>query len=260
VAKAAKVIGIALATIVLLGVTAAVLLQTQWAREKVEAQLSQRLDGRSVEIGSLDIDWGFPLGIHVGGVEIANPEWAKHPYMLTLEAMQAKLDVGALLTGDLSLQLLALEQPEVHLTRQADGRSNWAALTSEDSSRDSTSPIQPDTIRIQNGRLTYRDAALDAEVTLDIATTDNGPDQRQLTIEGQGSVQGKPLKLRLTGGPPSQALPSGAPYAVTLDAQLGEIQAHFDGEAKQLPQLDVLQGKLTVSAPSTFRHSNSTAG
>lgn len=248
-AKAAKVIGIVLATVVLLGVTAAVLLQTQWALDKVEAQLSQRLDGRSVEIGSLDIDWGFPLGIHVGGVEIANPEWAEHPYMLKLEAMQVKLDVGALLIGDLSLQLLALEQPEVHLTRQADGRANWTALTSEDSSSDSTSPIQPDTIRIQNGRLTYRDAALDAEVTLDIATTDNGPDQRQLSIEGQGSVQGKPLKLSLTGGPPSQAFASGAPYAVTLDAQLGEIQAHFDGEANQLPQLDALQGKLTVSAP-----------
>jgi len=251
VAKAAKIFGIVLAGLVLLVVIAAVLVQTQWAREKIEAQLSQRLDGRAVEIGNLDIDWGFPLGISVSNVEIANPEWAKHPYMLKLDAMQAEIDVGALLTGNLSLQLLELEQPEIHLARQADGRSNWAALTSEDSSSDSSSPIQPDTIRIQNGRLTYRDAALDAEVTLDIATTDNGPDQRQLSIEGKGSVQGKPLELSLTGEPPSQALASGSPYAVKLDAQLGRIQAHFNGEAKQLPQLDTLQGKLTVSAPDS---------
>ncbi len=250
-AKAAKILGIVLAALALLLVTAAVVVQTQWAREKIEAQLSQRLDGRAVEIGSLDIDWGFPLGISVGDVQIANPEWAEQPNMLKLEALQAEIDVGALLTGSLSLQSLELEQPEIHLARQADGRSNWAALTSQDSSSDSTSPIQPDTIRIQNGQLTYRDAALDAEVTLDIATTDNGPDQRQLSIEGQGSVQGKPLQLSLTGEPPSQALASGAPYAVTLDARLGEIQAHFDGEARQLPQLDALQGTLTVSAPDS---------
>ncbi|WP_031310855.1 AsmA family protein [Stutzerimonas stutzeri] len=248
-AKAAKIFGVVLAALVLLAVTAAMLVQTQWAREKIEAQLSQRLDGREVKIGELDVDWGIPLGVSVSNVEIANPEWAEHPSMLKLDAMQAEIDVGALLTGNLSLQSLTLEQPEVHLARQANGRSNWAALANEDSPSDSTSPIQPDTIRVQNGRLTYRDAALDVELTLDIATTDNGPDQRQLSIEGQGSVQGKPLELRLTGEPPSQALASGAPYAVTLDAQLGEIQAQFAGEAKQLPQLDALQGELSVSAP-----------
>ena len=249
-AKAAKIIGIVLAALVLLVVIAAVLVQSQWAREKIEAQLSQRLDGRAVEIGSLDIEWGFPLGISVGDVEIANPEWAKHPYMLKLDAMQAKLDVGALLTGNLNLQSLELDHPQIHLVRQADGRSNWAALTGSESDS-SESPIQPETIRIQNGQLTYRDAKLNAQLTLDIATTDKGPGQRQLSIEGTGNLQDKPLTLSLTGEPPSRALASGAAYAVKLDAQLGEIQAHFNGEAKQLPQLDALQGTLTVSAPDS---------
>ncbi|MCQ2030756.1 AsmA family protein [Stutzerimonas zhaodongensis] len=250
-AKAAKIIAILLAAMVLLVVIAAVLVQTQWAREKIEDELSQRLDGRAVEIGSLEFDWGFPLGVSVGDVEVANPAWAEHPYMLKLDAMQAKLEVGALLTGDLRLQSLELDQPEIHLDRQADGRSNWAALTPDESSSDSTSPIQPDIIRIQNGRLTYRDAGLDAEVTLDIATTDNGAGQRQLSIEGSGNVQGKPLTLSLRGEPPAQALASDAPYAVTLTGQLGEIQARFSGEAKQLPQLDSLNGRLTVSAPDS---------
>lgn len=249
-AKAAKIIGIVLAALVLLVVIAAVLVQTQWAREKIEAQLSERLDGRAVEIGSLDIDWGFPLGISVGDVQVANPEWAEHPYMLKLDAMQAEIDVAGLLTGDLSLQLLELDNPEVHLARQQDGRSNWAALTGSESDS-SEPPIQPETIRIQNGQLTYRDAKLDAQVALDIETTDNDPNERRLSIEGSGTVQGKPLTLSLTGEPPSQALASGAPYAVSLDAQLGKIQASFKGEAKQLPSLDALQGKLTVSAPDS---------
>ncbi|WP_417780966.1 AsmA family protein [Stutzerimonas xanthomarina] len=263
-AKAAKIIGIVLAALMLLVVIAAVLVQTQWAREKIETQLSQHLDGRIVEIGSLDIDWGFPLGISVGNVEIANPEWAKHPYMLKLDAMQAEFDVGVLLTGNLSLQLLELDHPQIHLARQEDGHSSWAALrgssdkpesqasstsgSNKSSSSGNALPIQLGTIRIQSGQLTYRDAKLDIQLSLDIKTTDNGPGQRQLSIEGSGNVEGKPLALSLTGEPPSQALASGAPYAVTLDAQLGEIQAQFNGEAKQLPQLDALQGALTVSA------------
>ena len=249
-AKAAKIIGIILAVVVALLIGAALLVQTQWAREKLEDQLSQRLDGRNVEIASLDLDWGFPLGIHAEGIKVANPDWAEQPYMLELNALQVNLDVGALLTGSAGLKLLALDQPEVHLARRADGQSNWAALAGKDTPKDSSSPIQPETIRIQNGQLTYRDAALNAQITVNIETSEEG-DRRRLVIKGEGNVQDKPLSLSLTGEPPAEALASGSPYAVTLDASLGEIRATFDGEAKQLPGLDNLQGQLSVSAPDS---------
>lgn len=249
-AKAAKILLIVLAAVLVLLVGAAMLVQTQWARETLEAQLSQRLDDREVEITSLDVDWGWPLGIRAEGVRVANAEWAEQPYMLELDALQVQLDPAELLTGSLGLQLLELEQPRVHLSRRADGRSNWDALL-DDSPEDIEPPIQPDSIRISDGMLTYRDAALDAELTLDIATTDDGHGRRQLSIEGRGSVQGKPLTLSLTGGPPSEALATDTPYAVKLDAQLGDIRAQFDGQATQLPQLDALQGQLKLTAPES---------
>ena len=55
-AKAAKIFGVVLAALVLLAVTAAMLVQTQWAREKIEAQLSQRLDGRE-RVGVALVRW-----------------------------------------------------------------------------------------------------------------------------------------------------------------------------------------------------------
>jgi AsmA family protein len=249
-AKAAKIIGIVLAALVMLLIGAAMLVQTQWAQEKLEDQLSQRLDGRDVEIANLDIDWGLPLGIRAEGIKVANPDWAEQPYMLELDALQVKLDVGALLTGNLSLQLLALDQPDINLARRADGQSNWAALTGNDKPDNGSSPIQPETIRIQDGQLTYRDEALDAEVTLDIETSsDDG--KRRLKIDGKGNIQGKPLALLLTGEPPAEALDSDSPYAVKLEASLGEIRATFDGEAAELPALDELHGQLSMSAPAS---------
>ena len=249
-AKTAKILLIVLAALLVLLVGAALLVQTQWARETLEAQLSQRLDGRAVEIASLDVDWGWPLGIRAEGIKVANAAWAEQPYMLELDALQAQLDPAELLSGSLGLQLLELERPRVHLGRRADGRSNWDALT-DDSDDDSEPPIQPDSIRISDVLLTYRDAALDADLTLDIATTDDGPGRRQLAIEGRGSVRGKPLTLSLTGGPPAEALAADTPYAVKLDAQLGDIRAQFDGQAVQLPQLDALQGQLKLTAPES---------
>ena len=250
-AKAAKIIAVVLAALAVLLVGAAMLLQTQWAREKLEKQLSQRLEGRNVEIGNLDIEWGFPLGIRAEEIKVANPDWAEQPYMLELDALQVKLDVGALLTGNLSLQLLALDKPEVHLARRADGQSNWAALTSHDKTGDSASPIQPNTIRIDNGRLTYRDEALGADVQLDVETRTDEQGKRRLKIDGNGDIQGKPLSLLLTGEPPAQALAGKSPYAVKLNASLGDIYATFDGEAAQIPTLDELHGQLSMSAPES---------
>ncbi len=247
-AKAAKILLIVLAAVLVLLISAAMLVQTQWARETLEEQLSQRLDDRKVEIASLDVDWGWPLGIRAEGIKVANAEWAEQPYMLELDALQVQLDSAELLGGSPGLQLLELERPRVHLSRRADGRSNWDALT-DDSDEDSEPPVLPDSIRIHDGQLTYRDAALDVDLTLDIATTDDGPGQRQLSIEGRGSAQGKPLTLSLTGGPPAEALATDAPYAVKLDAQLGETRMRFDGQAAQLPQLDELQGRLAITAP-----------
>lgn len=249
-AKTAKIILIVLAILLALLVGAALLVQTQWAREKLEAQLSQRLDGREVEIASLDVDWGWPLGIRAEGIKVANAGWAEPPYMLELDALQVRLDPAELLGGSPGLQLLALERPRVHLSRRADGRSNWDALT-DDSDEDSEPPALPDSIRIGDGQLTYRDAALDLDLALDIATTDEGPGRRRLVVEGEGRMQGKPLTLSLTGGPPAEALGSDAPYAVKLDAQLGELRARFAGQAAQLPQLDELQGRLQLTAPQS---------
>nr|WP_258188382.1 AsmA family protein [Stutzerimonas stutzeri] len=225
----------------------ALLAESPWARQLIERQLSQRLDGRAVSIGEFDIEWGLPLGVQLRDLRIANADWASDAPLLTLDALRARLGVGALLTGDVQLRSLQLVQPQVHLARQADGQTNWAALLGDGPEQGSL-PLSPDPLRIRDGEIHYRDAQLDLQLDLSVATppSDEGP--RQLNVEGSGQFRGRPVSLTLIGDPPARALAADAPYTLSLNAQLGALQLRFEGQSASLPSLEQLQGRLTASA------------
>lgn len=225
----------------------ALLAESPWARQLIERQLSQRLDGLAVSIGEFDIEWGLPLGVQLRDLRIANADWASDAPLLTLDALRARLGFGALLTGDVQLRSLQLVQPQVHLARQADGQTNWAALLGDGPEQGSL-PFSPDPLRIRDGEIHYRDAQLGLQLDLSVAThpSDEGP--HQLNVEGSGQFRGRPVSLTLIGDPPAQALAADAPYALSLNAQLGALQLQFEGQSASLPSLEQLQGRLTASA------------
>ncbi|QPT19149.1 AsmA family protein [Stutzerimonas frequens] len=225
----------------------ALLAESPWARQLIERQLSQRLDGRAVSIGEFDIEWGLPLGVQLRDLRIANADWASDAPLLTLDALRARLGVGALLTGDVQLRSLQLVQPQVHLARQADGQTNWAAPLGDGPEQGSL-PFSPDPLRIRDGEIHYRDAQLDLQLDLSVATppSDEGP--RRLNVEGSGQFRGRPVSLTLIGDPPARALAADAPYTLSLNAQLGALQLRFEGQSASLPSLEQLQGRLTASA------------
>lgn len=251
-AKALRWSLLVLAALALLLVLAVLLLESQWARRQLEDRLSQRLDGREVEISSLAIAWGWPPGIHLEQVSVANAAWARHEQMLQLESLDMTLDASELLQGNLSLKLLGLEQPIIHLARREDGTTNWAPLKSPEQNEKGMG-IDPQVIKITDGQLSYRDARLNADLSVSFETTRDDSGKRHLQVSGQGDLLGKRLEFSAEGGPPSQALAQGAPYTLNLQGHLGQIQLSFDGQAQELLQLESLQGELSLSAPASAR-------
>ncbi|MHA6494960.1 AsmA family protein [Pseudomonas borbori] len=228
------------------------LLESQWARRQLEEGFSQRLDGREVQIGSLGFAWGWPPGIHLDQVSVANATWADEEQMLRLAVLDLTLDASELLKGNLSLTLLGLEQPVIHLVRREDGSVNWAPLKSPDPNEKGMG-IDPQVIKMTDGQLSFRDAKLGADVSVSFETTRDDVGERHLTIQGQGELLGKPLQFSAKGGPPSQALAQGSPYAANLQGSLGPIQLSFVGQAQELLQLESLQGELSLAAPDSMR-------
>lgn len=233
---------IILAALVVLLLLTLLFLQSAWARGLLEEQISQRLDGREVEIGHHEIDWGLPLGIRLENVRLGNAEWADEDDMFRADGIRLGL-------GFAGLQRLEMQRPQVHLQRQADGTSNWDALTPEDPDVPESEAALPELIRIDDGRLSYRDEALDARVEMEFSTEDDGEGGRRLQADGRGELQGRPLQFIASGGPPGEALADDAPYRIDLSGNLGQIELAFSGRAEDLPNPDQLQGQLRLSAP-----------
>ncbi|WP_373188317.1 AsmA family protein [Halopseudomonas sp.] len=245
--KTVKVTLIALALMLLLLLLLVLFVpESQWARNWVEDQASQRLDGREVEIADIAVDWGWPPIVRVEGVSVANPDWVEHEHMLELEALELVPEMGALLSGNMGLQRLDIEQPRVHLARRADGSSNWGELIGAE---DDEPPVVPDVLTINGGQLTYQDEMLDASIEARVRTTTEGGSDRRLAITGEGRWEGKPLQFDAWGAAPLQVLDEDSSYPLMLEGNLGELQVHFDGQARDPLQPEVMQGVFAISAP-----------
>lgn len=252
-AKTTRRILIAIALLLLLLMTALLLgagaLESKWARGMLENQLSERLEGRDVNIGSHSIDWGWPPVIRAQNITIANTSWASHDSMLVLDEVAITPQMSALLSGELGIRKLELWQPQVHLARREDGSSNWGALITQDS--EDGPPLLPQILTIEGGLLTYQDAQLDTSITLDFHTTTDSAGDRQLVVSGGGHWQDRPLQFQAWGAAPLQVFEDDSSYPVELEAQLGDLQLGFSGAAQDPLQPRKLSGHLTASAPSS---------
>jgi uncharacterized protein involved in outer membrane biogenesis len=84
--------------------------------------------GRHFEITrKLDVKLGRTTRILADGIEIANPEWAKDPYLVKAESGEIDVRLAPLLFHrQLVLPLVALRKPQLGLQVEPDGRRTWA--------------------------------------------------------------------------------------------------------------------------------------
>jgi hypothetical protein len=94
-------------------------------RDALTARL-EAATGREVRLsGDLDLALGFQPRVTLGEVRLGNAAWAEAPNLLRAEHMEAELALLPLLWGNLRLRRFVLDQSEIHLELDADGRKNW---------------------------------------------------------------------------------------------------------------------------------------
>jgi len=99
----------------------------------IAAQQFQTATGRSLHFGG-DVKASFypVIGATAQAIQIGNPDWAEGAPMLSAAEMDFGLDVMALIRGDIVVERVVLRDPQLHLIRDAQGRTNWT-LTQTDS-------------------------------------------------------------------------------------------------------------------------------
>lgn len=162
-----------------------------WLRSPIE-ELVGRSTGRVLRIdGDLRADVLPRPRAVLEDVRLANPEWARHPWLLEGRRVEFVLDGTALLRGDVRLAELSLAGTQVALERDREGRTSWALDKAPD--RNTVGPPRIGRLLISDGTLHYEDALTDTSLVVWLHT--NGRlEGLPTSFAAQGVYRGRTLR------------------------------------------------------------------
>lgn len=177
--KTLKVLGILFGALLLLIVVVALALpfivDPNDFKPRIEAAVEEA-SGRELEIAG-DIDLSvFPwLGVQLGAVRLGNADGFGEAPFATVEGVQVRVKLLPLLTGNIEVGRIVVQQPYVRLERRADGTTNWDDLAGEqpaEPAQDAGGAGEPapdfsvDGIEIRAAQIVYADAVADMTAEL----------------------------------------------------------------------------------------------
>ncbi len=223
-----------------------------WAAER-----ASQVTGRQVGIQGLHVDWSWHPVVTLRGITVANAPWGSEPLMADIEQVRAVVSLSDLLRGRLALPELVVTRPKVLLEKSQEGTGNWRFEgAAADEAGQAAAPEDRGEfpligrIAIEEGLLTYKDQAKQANVTSRIATVagDGGDDALQLT--GEGNLAGKPLKVEVTAGPLLALRESEEPYPIDIKVRAGGTRAEIGGTFEDPVQLQGPNLGLMLEGPN----------
>jgi uncharacterized protein involved in outer membrane biogenesis len=220
----------ALILVLALGLT---LMDWNLFKRPIERIVSVEL-GRPVTIaGSLALRvWSRTPGVTLTGLTIGTP-WEPDRPLVRIGRAQIQWELGSLLLGRPVARQLELDDPEIYLHQERTGRANWTLPNPAPSRTRVGLPFSVPAIRdliIKRGRLVVLDELRRSrvEATLEARDRDGGNDPTPLRVEGKGTINDRPFRLDIAGGP-LQALSPHQPYPFAVEIVAGDNQIQAQG-------------------------------
>jgi len=259
-----KVLYVVIGLVVLL--VAAVLIGpsfVDWNKYKPEiAAEAEKATGRTLAIdGDLSLSILPAPTLTAEGVRFANVEGASTADMVTLQALDVRVALGPLLSGDIKVESVTLVEPVIVLEAMADGSNNWTlepaaeegaaeestAETAAEAPSGSGLQVSLDRLSIENGTLVYIDHAAGSEQRVESldATIEARSLEGPFRIQGDAIAAGYPLEFDIGAG----AIVEGAPIDLAATIGLAETDARvtFNGTVATGETIAV-DGKVDGSA------------
>ena len=211
--------------------------------------------GRQLRIeGDLRLTVFPELGITAKKVTLANVPGGHAAYFATMESLSVGVRLIPLLSRRVEISEVTLTRPEINLEAAKDGSGNWVlgpvrapGETSPESGISEAAGTTFQGLRIQDGRVSYRDDATGRTRTLDTIDLTVGITSLAEPVTVDGSLVSDGQKISLDGRVTSlQALMSGAPTPVDLSLTSNLVQASFKGDLAR----DSADGTLKLDTPS----------
>ena len=228
-------------------------------KPQIEAKV-QEATGRSFKIGG-DIGLSvFPwVGLSLSDLSLGNPQGFKETDLIKVGDFEARVKLLPLLSRQVEIKRIILQNPQIVLVKNKDGRTNWdfkpastktAPAPAAKNKAGDASPgfalqsLTAEEIAVRNGTLTYVDHATGktenvSEIDLALSNVSlDGP--VKLTFSTR--VNNQPLKIEGTAGPLGNP-PGSQPLAFDMQiSALDEINVSLKGTARDLtgkPSVDM---------------------
>ncbi|MDB5932255.1 MAG: AsmA family protein [Polaromonas sp.] len=237
-------------------------------RGPINRHVSKQL-GRRFEITQhLSVKPGFTTTVRADGIEIANPDWARDPYLLKANAVELEVRLMPLLIGKVVLPRITLTEPVAGLQIEPDGRRTWT-LTQDSSDKDKKPANMPEigTVVVDQGNVKYLAKKQGADINVLFSLAQEAGNDLPLQYKATGkwnhdafTATGRtggvlqfskdtqasfPLEVNAVAGRTSLK----AKGSVANLADLTRIDATFDLQGHNLDDLYNLLGVVMPSTP-----------
>jgi AsmA protein len=165
--------------------------------------------------------WVHPR-IRAEGVRFANADWGKAVYLLEAEAVEASISVLPLFAGRVVLPEVHLQNAELSLEQDVDGRKNWIMEKQAEPREESRLRIK--LLTLDQGRLRWEDAWREHSFTADLSTDANG-----VEFSAEGEYSGMPLKAKGHTGHVLSIRDDTTPFPLKGEIKIGDTSAKFEG-------------------------------
>lgn len=250
--------GIILGLLVIVFIAAPFLVPVDAIRDKVLASV-RHATGRDLAInGPVSLTLFPVLGVTAQQVSLSNPPWAGPEPMVQIAKLTVRLKTLPLLSGKVAIDSFVLDQPQIDLKTDREGRKNWQFASSQGSEKrqpaeqsTTTLPITQGRISINDGRIAYSsDGERQTVDNVDLTIEMDNPDA---PLSANGSARWRDHKIDLT----MTATTAGSFLKGTgsqLNANLASdaVKLAFQGTAGLTGETKA-EGQIDLSSPS-LRH------
>ncbi|ADK99971.1 AsmA family protein [Brevundimonas subvibrioides] len=198
---AASVVLVLIAAIVIF----LLLFDWNWLRGPIGRWASAKYDREVALQGDLDVRlFSWTPSVIVNDLKFGGPSWATEADTANVERIEAQFRLRKLFVGQVEMPLLSITRPRVVLIATEDGRQSWDLEPDKPDDGEGAKLPLINRLVITDGRLSVdeqrRDLTLEAAVTAQEAASD-ADGQSGFVLEGEGSINGSPLTLKIEGGP-----------------------------------------------------------
>jgi len=229
---------------------------SDYLRGQLEGRASE-MTGRKTQIARVAVEWGWTSNVKLEGIEIANAQWGKAPYMLKVDQVDVDIRLWPLLGGDLVLPRLVLRKPEVQVETNDKEQLNWS-MDETPVVTGAAKALEPDNrfdapvigrLEISEGKLGYRDPKRKLELDGTVSTaTGKAEDAAELSLKGK--LEGQALEVRFVGGSVLMLRDTDRPYPLDLDVSFGGTKLKMKGTVQDPFKWTGANVDLTLSGPN----------